>query len=455
MQCMRGHERGLTIMDMSSATSRAEARSGSDAKHQHVASASSKRGLRRYLWTFWVLLGPGFLAALADNDAGGVISYTATGVQFGVGFFVPLVLCLAVLTFTVQEMSMRLSAVTQQGFSRLAHQRYGRFWGVYHVATLAFENLLTLITEFIGMTAGLVMIGIPMWIADILCLLFVLTFVVFTGYFTKERIALIIGALNIVFLVVAFMTHPSLQALGQAFTTWNVPTSLRGDVIWFAIATVGNAIAPWMIFFQGSGAIDKGVSARELRLGRIDTAFGCLVQVVIAAAIIVCGASLYGHIHDVSSLGPSDIVRGLQHTVGRVGAFLFGIGLFDAGFLASITVSLSSSWSIAELFGWSKSLNDRVRQAPRFYAIYAGSLVIAALAILIPHLPLNWISIVTQVIGGVLMTPLLIFLVLMTSDKRLMGPYRTRLWGRIWGWSMVALLVALTLATLVQTFVPW
>ena len=139
-----------------------------------------------------------------------MISYTATGVQFGIGLFVPLVLCLAFLTFTVQEMSMRLGAVTQEGFSRLARRRYGKFWGYYHISTLAFENLLTLITEFIGMTAGLILLGIPMWLSDLICLIFITSFVIFTGYFTKERIALLVGALNVVFLVVAGMTHPSL-----------------------------------------------------------------------------------------------------------------------------------------------------------------------------------------------------------------------------------------------------
>ncbi|MCM2534515.1 divalent metal cation transporter [Neobacillus pocheonensis] len=105
---------------------------------------------------------------------------------------------------------------------------------------------------------------------------------------------------------------------------------------------------------------------------------------------------------------------------------LFGLGLFNAGFLASITISLSSSWSIAELFGWSKSLNDKIWEAPKFYVIYIGSLVLAALAILIPNLPLNYISIITQVIGGVLVSPLLIFLILMTSDKKLMGQYTSQ-----------------------------
>lgn len=410
-----------------------------------------RQGWVKHLCVFWALLGPGLLAALADNDAGGVISYAATGVQFGIGLFVPLVLCLASLTFTVQEMSMRLAAVTQQGISKLAKQRYGKFWGYYHVITLGFENLLTLITEFIGMTAGLILLGIPMWLSDLLCLIFITAFVIFTGYFTKERIALCVGALNVVFLVVATMSHPRLSAISHAFVAWNVPHVFQGGVIWFVVATVGNAIAPWMIFFQGSGSIDKGVTSRELRFGRIDTAIGCIVQVVIAAGIIICGAALFGHMHNVSSLGPAALIGALHHTVGRWAAILFGIGLFDAGFLASITVSLSSSWSISELFGWSNSLNDKVSEAPKFYAVYIGSLVLAALATLIPSLPLNFISIATQVVGGILMAPILIFLVLMTSNKRLMGEFRTKLFGRMWGWAMVTLLVGLTAATLWQT----
>lgn len=411
-----------------------------------------KRGWRRVIWLFWVLLGPGLIAALADNDAGGVISYTVTGVEFGIGLFVPLVLSLALLTFTVQEMSMRLGAVTQEGFSRLAWRRYGRFWGYYFISTLAFENLLTLITEFIGMTAGLIMLGLPMWLSDLVCLFLIVTFAIFTGYWTKERIALLVGALNAIFLVVAGLTHPSMAAIGHAFVAWNVPHALENGVIWYIIATIGNAIAPWMIFFQGSGTIDKGVSSRELLMGRIDTAIGCIIQVIIAAAIIVTGAALFGHIQNVGGAGPATIIDSLNHVAGRWPAILFGIGLFDAGFLASITVSLSSSWSISELFGWSKSLNDKLLEAPKFYAIYIGSLVLAALAILLPNLPLNMISVATQVIGGILMAPILVFLVLMTSDKKLMGKYRTRLFGRVWSWGMVSLLVGLTAVSLWQIF---
>ncbi|MDQ0201670.1 NRAMP family divalent metal transporter [Neobacillus ginsengisoli] len=414
----------------------------------HSIVTKHKTGWKRRLLIIWALMGPGFIAAMADNDAGGVISYAVTGAQFGIGLFIPLVICLAPLTFTIQEMSMRLCAVTQEGFSRLALRRYGKFWGYYHISTLAFENLLTLITEFIGMTAGLILLGIPLLPSTIICLVLIVAFVVFTGYWTKERIALFVGLLNVVFLVVAGMTHPSMAAIGHAFSAWNVPYLLKGSVIWYVIATIGNAIAPWMIFFQGSGTIDKGVTAKELRFSRIDTAIGCIIQVIVAAGIILCGAALFGHVQNISNAGPSDIIGSLDHNVGRWPAILFGLGLFNAGFLASITISLSSSWSIAELFGWSKSLNDKIWEAPKFYVIYIGSLVLAALAILIPNLPLNYISIITQVIGGVLVSPLLIFLILMTSDKKLMGQYTSNLFGRIWGWTMVVLLIGLTIATL-------
>lgn len=207
-----------------------------------------------------------------------------------------------------------------------------------------------------------------------------------------------------------------------------------------------------MIFFQGSSTIDKGVTAKDLRFSRLDTAIGSMIQVIIAAGIIICGAALFGHVQNISEAGPAEMISAIDNVVGRWPAILFGLGLFNAGFLASITVSLSSSWSIAELFGWSKSLNDKITEAPKFYAVYIGSLVFAAAAILIPNLPMNLISIVTQVIGGILMLPLLIFMVLMTSDKQLMGQYRTKLFGRIWGWLMVTLLIGLTVATFSETF---
>lgn len=405
----------------------------------------------RFMRLFWILMGPGVIAMVGDNDAGGVISYTVTGVKFGIGLFIPLVLLLGIVTFTIQEMSMRVGAVSGTGYAKLVFQRFGRFWGWYHITTLTLENLITLLTEFIGMTAGLVMLGVPLWTADLICWTLVISVTLFTGYWTKERLALLIGGLNTVFILVALLTHPSIKSIGVALSTWNLPAAAHfSSVIWYVIAIIGNAIAPWMIFFQGSATIDKGVTARHMRLGRTDTWIGAVVQVVIAAFIILCGAALFGQVSHVASVGPSALIMAMDAHYGSIPAILFGFGIFNAGFLASITISLSSSWTIAESFGWSRSLNDSIRQAPGFYMVYFSSLSFAATILLIPGLPMNFVSVLAQVIGGILIAPILIFLVLFASDKKLMGRFRSRLWSRMWAWSIISMLILLTIATLWQ-----
>jgi len=305
-----------------------------------------------------------------------------------------------------------------------------------------FENLLTLLTEFIGMTAGMVILGLPLWVSVIISLSLVLSLTIFTGYWTKERFALFIGALNIIFVVIACMTHPSVAAIGHAFTAWNIPAH-SDNVFWYIIALVGNSIAPWMIFFQGSAYIDKGVVDKHIRFGRIDTLIGCVVQVLVAASVIIAGAALYGHIQNVENFGPSALIHAFDTYVGRLPSILFALGLFNAGLLASITVSLSSSWSVAEAFGWSKSLNDKISEAPKFYAVYIGSVVVAAVVVLIPNLPLNYVSVFAQVIGGLLMAPILIFLTLLSNNKQLMGNYKNSVLGNIKAWSIAIILIGL------------
>jgi Mn2+/Fe2+ NRAMP family transporter len=435
---------------MNGVISAPDASSSENQSRFHAIISQPNKGRWRFLLLFWALIGPGLLAAMADNDAGGMISYCVTGVKFGIGLFIPLVLCLVIVTYTVQEMAMRLGTVTQTGFTKLISLHYGHSWMRYHVITLFSENMLTLLTEFIGMTAGLIILGLPLWSSDALSLFLILSITVFTGYWTKERLALLIGALNIIFVVVAAMTHPSMAAIGHAFAAWNVPAG-SSDLSWYIIALIGNAIAPWMIFYQGSAYIDKGVIADNLRLGRIDTCIGCVVQVLIAACAIIAGAALYGHLNNVAALGPAALINAFDTLVGHWPALLFGLGLFNAGLLASITISLSSSWSVAEAFGWSKSLNDKISDAPRFYAVYIGSVVVAAVAFLIPNLPLNFIAVITQVIGGFLTAPILIFLSLLANNKQLMGKHKNSLFGNICAWTISATLIGLAVLLLWNT----
>lgn len=407
---------------------------------------------QRRLWALFGLLGPGLLAALADNDAGGVISYGVTGAKFGYSLFLPIVCCMVLLTYTVQEMAMRLGVASGQGYHCLVKERYGKFWMGYQLCSLLLQNIMTLVTEFIGMSAGLLVLGFPLWLSVTLSAALILSITLIRGYGAKEKLAIGIGLLNVVFVVMAFLLRPDWGQIGQSFFMWGTQSGDRMDVVWYLIAMVGNAVAPWMIFYQNGAYADKGTTAEEIRKGRLDTLIGCVCKVIIAFFLLVIGAVLFGQIADVESAGPAEFITALGQQFGPWAAILFGLGLFNAGLLASITVSLSSSWSAAQAFGWSKSLNDTIRQSPKFYGIYYGSVLLAAAIVLIPGLPLNRMAVVTQVLAGVLITPVLVFLVRLTSDKTVMGDLCNTRFQQIRGWIIVGVLGLISIGAV---FIPF
>ncbi|MCC9295866.1 divalent metal cation transporter [Clostridium sp. WLY-B-L2] len=398
------------------------------------------------------LIGPGVLAAMGDNDAGGIISYCMTGAKFGISLFIPLTICLSVLTYTVQEMSMRLGNVSQKGFMILIGKYYGKFWMKYHLYTLLIENILMLTTEFMGMTAGLLMIGIPLWLGTVISLVFMLSIITFKGYLKKEKIALFMGIVNIVFVIIAFMVKPDLQSILNTFVKWNCNV-YSPDLLWYIVAIIGNSVAPWMIFFQGSACIDRGAVAEHIRIGRVDTRIGCIVQVIIALCVIISGTALFGQMGNMESAGPNLIIKAIGANTGKTAAVLFAAGLFNAGLIASITIALSSSWCTAEAFKWNHSLNDSISEAPKFYAVYIGSALIAAFIMLIPNLPLNCMALLTQIIGGILIIPILIFLVIFTNKKEIMGSYKNSFFVNIRVCIVAVLLIGTALLFIVHSFV--
>ncbi len=413
-----------------------------------LARVSSRLEKIRWWRLVWVLLGPGLIAMIGDNDAGGVISYAATGVRFGFSVFLPMVLLLAPVTYTIQEMSMRLGLVSQKPFPVLVYTHFGKFWGSFSLLTLLIENVLTLVTELIGMSIGLSVLGVPFMWADAISLVTTVAFALFGRYWSKERLALIVGALNLVFVGIAIYTlHHQLQT--KVAITWQWSGGSARLMGYYVLATIGNAVAPWMIFFQGSAVIDKGMTHRDLHYGRLDTALGSAVQSTIAFAIVLCGASLFpfGLTHPTAATVPLAMFHGFYATYGVYVRDLFALGLINAGFLAATTISLSTSWTYASVFGWAKSLNDRPWQAPKFYAVYVGGLVLAAVIVLIPHLPLTGLAVATQAIAAVLMIPILVFLTLLTSNSRLMGIYRNRAFAtwRAWAITFVIAVFAVSL----------
>jgi Mn2+/Fe2+ NRAMP family transporter len=415
--------------------------------------AAGRAGAARRLWLLWALLGPGIISQLANNDAGGMISYAMTGATFGISLFLPLLFLLAPVGYNFQEMSMRLSAVTRAEYRQLLLRHFGRFWCYSSVSALALANLLYIITEFVGMTAGLMLIGLPLWAADVLSFVFVSLVTFLFGYWPKERFLLFVGAINIVFIAAAILSHPDPAAIAKAFISWpSVSWDLgRQGMPVFIMATIGSTIAPFMLYFQSNATIDKEITAQDLRLGRVDIALGALLQPLFAMTAMICGAGLVGRIMNLDSSNPIDLISALVPVAGRLGSNLFAIGLFNAGWLAAITISLSSAYTIAGTFGARRSLNDSIPEAPWFYGVYFGSLLVGAIVVLIPSLPLNMMAVFTQIIGAMLLVPDLIFLVLLTSDPGIMGKHVSRWWKQIVGWAIVALYGAMSGVTIYIT----
>jgi Mn2+/Fe2+ NRAMP family transporter len=397
------------------------------------------RGKKRRPLSFFLLLGPGVLAAMADNDAGGLISYIVTGAKFGWAVFIPLALCLTAVTYTVQEMAMRLGVASEKGYTQLLRERYGTGLMAFQVVALFVENQLTLLTEFVGMSAGLELLGLPVAAAVALSVCLTLSIAVFSGYESKQRFGLSIGLFNLLFLVFTCFARPAVSAAQSVSLCTGRPFR------WYTAALIGNAVAPWMIFYQNGAYSDSRQRAQQIRSGRRDTLFGCICQAAIAAALIFIGSSVFGSIPDVENAGAPQIVAALNERFGPLAGALFALGLFDSGLLAAVTVSLSSSWSVAESLGWSKSMNDNFRQAPGFYGIYTFSVLLAAGMALVPGLRLNSIAVFVQAAGGVLMTPILIFLTMLTSSETVMGDYANEKREKIRAWFCVGILTAASL----------
>ncbi len=416
---------------------------------------NNHRGWSKHLRLLWLLLGPGILVMLGDNDAGGVITYAQTGAQYGIGFFVPFLVLMIPVAYVVQEMTVRLGAVTGYGHAELIFTRFGKFWGMFSLVDLVIGNILTLTTEFIGMGAGLAVFGVPLPVAIILSAALLIAIVLSGRYFTAEKAVLAFAIFNVVFVPIAFMVHSHPIDIWHSFGNWSIPGGFTTAFLFLIIANVGTTIAPWMLFYQQGAVVDKGLTPKDIRHGRIDTLTGSVLMGIIAIAIVVTtGSSLFAHHISTSGFSPAQFISALAPFGGKVVSVLFGLGLFEAGFVAAVTVAMSSAWSFGEAFKVRHSMNWKLHEAPAFYSVYVGSVVFAAAIVLIPHAPLELIAITVQVIATLLMPPALGFLLLLLNDKELMGQHVNGIFSNVFSWTIVVGILALSTVLGVTTVLP-
>src|ERR1700731_4671014 len=260
-----------------------------------VSRARARRGFSSKARLLWLLAGPGVLVMLGEKDGPSLLSYPAPGAKFGIGFFLPFVVLTFGMAIVVQEMTVRLGAATHRGHAELIFERFGPFWGWFSMIDLGIGNFLTLITEFIAIRAGLGFFGVPPWMAIAFALVVLYAALMSHRYWTWERITLAGAAFNLVFIPVALMTHPNWHSVSHALITWQPLPDFSKDTLLIVLADIGATVTPWMLFFQQSATVDKGLTTKDIRFGRIDTVLGAALATAAAVATILATAPLFAH----------------------------------------------------------------------------------------------------------------------------------------------------------------
>ncbi|MDH6196020.1 Mn2+/Fe2+ NRAMP family transporter [Mycobacterium frederiksbergense] len=420
-----------------------------------IAKGESANG--RSLWQrmrmLAVIVGPGLIVMVGDNDAGGVATYAQAGQNYGINLLWTLALLIPVL-YVNQEMVVRLGAVTGVGHARLIFERFGRFWGMFSLGDLVVLNALTIVTEFIGVSLALGFLGCPKAIAVPVAAV-VLFAVVAGGSFRRwERLLFALIAVNIVMVPMALMVHPSVPTIASGLIP-QFPGGLDATLLLLIVAIVGTTVAPWQLFFQQSNIVDKRITPNWIRYARADLWIGIAVvmggalAIMATAAFGLAGTDLVGQFTDAGA-----VAAGLSDHAGRAVGVLFAVLLLDASIIGANAVGLATTYAIGDSMGKRHSLHWKVSQAPLFYGAYtvllAGS---AALAFTPDHVQ-GLITQGVQVLAGVLLPSATVFLVLLCNDRPVLGPWVNSVRKNIMAWTIVWCLVLLSLALTTATLFP-
>ena len=416
------------------------------------------RRFRRRAFILLGALGPGIITMVADNDAGGISTYAQTGAKTGFSLLWAFII-LVPMAYYVQEMTVRLGAVTKRGHAEAIFDGFGKFWGWFSIFDLAVINWLTLVTEYIGMTQAMRIFGIPEWIT-FLGVTALLTMIVISGrYWTFEKITLFFCLFNLVYIPAAIWAMRTgnvaegWMAVAKGFWPTTHTSLATLPLITLIMANIGTTITPWQIFFQQSAVVDKGMDIRDIKYGKLDTFVGSFTTCAVAAFIIIATAGVF-YYHP----GGQIVVESAAQTAekmpevmpagtnwGQWARVLFAIGLFDAGLLGALCISLSTSWALGEVFGWAHSLNKSVREAPWFYVAYVVMLLAAGIVSVVASVDAqNVITIFVQVVAVTLLPAALVFLILLLNDKPLMGEHTNNRWQNLANWSIVGFVITVS-----------
>ncbi|MGB6474467.1 MAG: Nramp family divalent metal transporter [Candidatus Sulfotelmatobacter sp.] len=395
---------------------------------------------------FLAVVGPGFITANVDNDAGGILTYSQAGAQFGhllLWSMIPITLSLIV----VQEMCARMGAVTGKGLSDLIREEYGFRITFFMMIGILITNFGNIVTEFIGIATSLELFGLSRYATVPVCSLIVWLIVVKGQYKSVEKVFLAASFFYITYIVAGVLAHPAWK--DATIATFKPPAlaSFRDQAyLYMVIGVVGTTIAPWMQFYLQSSIVEKGVTKRGFKASQLDVVTGCIFTDVVAWFIIVaCAATLYVHgVHDIRFA--ADAAQALKPLAGDYAYILFAVGLFNASLFAASILPLSTAYTVCEGLGFESGVGQKFSEAPAFYWLYTLLIAAGGAVVLIPGLPLLKIAVLSQVVNGVVLPFVLIFVLLLINKKELMGEYvNTRLFNVV-AWLTTGVMIALTIA---------
>ncbi len=368
---------------------------------------------------FLALLGPGIITSNADNDAGGIATYSICGARFGYALlwaFVPITVFLVV----VQEMGLRMGVVTGKGLSDLIRERFGIRVTFYLMLTMLIVNLGNTVAEFAGVAASLGVVGVSKYVAVPAAAAALWLLVVKWDYKRVEKLFLAACAVYASYVVAGFIARPAWRDVASSVAWPDV--SWDGAYLAMLVGLVGTTVAPWMQFYLQAAVVEKGIKVSEYRLSRWDVVVGSVVVSVVAFFIVVvCGATLFPR--GIVIKDAVDAALALEPLAGRYASFLFGFGLLNASLFAASILPLATAFFISEAFGWEAGVDKKFAEAPGFYSLYTAILAVGALAVLWPGLPLFEIMYWSQVVNGVALPGVIFCMLVLINDRRLMGEY--------------------------------
>ncbi len=381
--------------------------------------------LRRFrrLFVLLAVIGPGLITANADNDAGGIATYAQAGAQFGyrmLWLLVVITVCLVV----VNEMSARMGVVTGKGLADLIRERFGVRSTTFAMALLLVANAFTTVAEFAGIAAGMELLGVSKFVSVPLAAIVIWLLVVRGSYPIVERVLLSIGIVYLTYIVSGFLAHPN---WGEILRSSVVPQVDRSRAYFLlSIALIGTTITPWMQFYLQAAIAEKGIPIDHLAYSRTDVIAGSIVTDVIAFFIVIATAlTLAGHLSpsQLGNMQAGDYARALVPVAGHFAAILFGLGLVGASLLAGSVVPLSTAYAVTEAFGFERGVDRAIGEAPVFFGIFTFLLLVGALAVLLPGVPLVSMILLSQDVNGLILPAILVYMLILVNDRRLMGRF--------------------------------